>query len=83
MEKYPLRLNLTRPVVAEERVVVTDAGNSDHSRALYLEQNDVVWVKNAIRKVTLPVNTVVDTCSRTFATGKAYILLPGQPRFVR
>lgn len=62
--------------------MVNDDGTSGRGLALCSEQRGVVWMKDVIRKVLSPGQTVLDNSAVTFVTGMPCMLLPRPLRFV-
>lgn len=58
-------------------------GSPGHSPGFYSERKTFVWMKNAFRKITLPGQTVPDSCASALATVRSCMSVPRYRRLVR
>lgn len=69
-------MNHISPVPEENNVAISDGSSTGRNFALWWEQKSMVLMKDVLRKVMKALQLVLDPFSGSFATAKAFMLLP-------
>lgn len=57
-------------------------GESEFNVLIHLEQNNIAWMEDILRKLTKPGNLDADAYARILSVGKVCLLLLKQSRFI-